>query len=75
LIVWQRKSERAEALAALMSQQRGPFIYYGEEIGMENITANSITEMMDIQGHTNYSLIKKGKSEEKRLKMERAQSR
>jgi hypothetical protein len=42
---------------------------------MENITANSITEMMDIQGHTNYSLIKKGKSEEKRLKMERAQSR
>ena len=63
--------KRAEALAALMLTAKGvPFIYYGEEIGMENIEANSITEMKDIQGRTQYSLaLKEGKSEVEALKM------
>jgi len=49
--------ERAKALAALMLTAKGvPFIYYGEEIGMKNITANSYTEIADIQGKTFYQL-------------------
>lgn len=49
--------ERAKALAALMLTAKGvPFIYYGEEIGMHNITANTIAEMVDIQGKTHYKL-------------------
>ncbi|MEO5890592.1 MAG: alpha-glucosidase [Ferruginibacter sp.] len=56
--------EKAEALAALMLTAKGiPFIYYGEEIGMHNIEAQKIEEMVDIQGRTHYQLaIKKGKS-------------
>ncbi|HEY4619210.1 MAG TPA: alpha-glucosidase [Flavobacterium sp.] len=63
--------ERAEALAALMLTAKGiPFIYYGEEIGMENIEANSVAEMMDIQGRINYDLaLKDGKSQEEALKI------
>ena len=61
--------ERAEALAALILTAKGvPFIYYGEEIGMENIIANSIAEMKDVQGHTQYKLaLKEGKSKEDAL--------
>lgn len=56
--------ERATALAALMLTAKGvPFIYYGEEIGMHNITANTIDEMVDIQGKTHYQLaIAQGKN-------------
>lgn len=56
--------ERAKALAALMLTARGiPFIYYGEEIGMTNIEANSYDEIVDIQGKTHYALaLKEGKS-------------
>ncbi|WP_367754175.1 alpha-glucosidase [Flavobacterium sp. WC2430] len=63
--------KRAEALAALMLTAKGvPFIYYGEEIGMENIVANSITEIMDIQGRTQYELaLKEGKSKVEALKI------
>jgi trehalose-6-phosphate hydrolase len=63
--------ERAESLAALMLTAKGvPFIYYGEEIGMENIEANSIDEIKDIQGRIHYNLaIKNGDSEEKALKI------
>jgi Glycosidases len=47
--------ERAKALAALMLTARGvPFVYYGEEIGMQNIVANTYAEMVDIQGKTHY---------------------
>jgi glycosidase len=65
------KPERAEALAALMLTAKGiPFIYYGEEIGMQNIEADSVSEMMDIQARTHYALaIKEGKSEEEALKI------
>lgn len=63
--------KRAEALAALMLTAKGvPFIYYGEEIGMENIVANSLEEMRDIQGHTHYNLaMNGGKSKEEALKI------
>ncbi|MFH4966523.1 alpha-glucosidase [Gaetbulibacter sp. M235] len=61
--------ERAEALAALMLTAKGiPFIYYGEEIGMENIQANSLKEMMDIQGRTHYEMsLKNGKTIEEAI--------
>jgi len=60
---------RSEALAALMLTAKGvPFIYYGEEIGMRNIEANSISEIMDIQGRTHYQLaLGNGKSKEDAL--------
>ncbi|MCF4101399.1 alpha-glucosidase [Gillisia sp. M10.2A] len=48
---------RAEALAALMLTARGiPFIYYGEELGMNNIQADSLEEIRDIQALTHYNL-------------------
>lgn len=57
--------ERAEALAALILTAKGvPFIYYGDEIGMENILANSVEEMIDIQGHIQYKLAKNNGSDE-----------
>lgn len=50
-------TDRATALAALMFTAKGiPFIYYGEEIGMHNIIAQHIEEMVDIQGKTHYQL-------------------
>jgi trehalose-6-phosphate hydrolase len=63
--------KRAEALAALILTAKGvPFIYYGEEIGMANIEANSINEMMDIQGRTHYNLaLNKGLSKNEALKI------
>jgi len=63
--------DRAESLAALILTAKGvPFIYYGEEIGMQNIEANSIEEMKDIQGRTHYNLaLKDGKSEAKALEI------
>ena len=60
---------RATALAALMLTAKGvPFIYYGEEIGMHNIIAQSLDEMVDIQGRTQYQLaLNEGKSPEDAL--------
>ncbi|MDA6072121.1 alpha-glucosidase [Flavobacterium sp. AC] len=50
-------TDRATALAALILTAKGvPFIYYGEEIGMHNIIAQNIDEMVDIQGRTHYQL-------------------
>lgn len=61
--------DRATALAALMLTAKGvPFIYYGEEIGMHNIIAQSLDEMVDIQGRTQYQLaLNEGKSPEDAL--------
>lgn len=61
--------DRALALAALMLTAKGvPFIYYGEEIGMHNITAKTFEEMVDIQGKTHYQLaLNKGKSPDEAL--------
>lgn len=61
--------DKAVALAALILTAKGvPFIYYGEEIGMRNITAQSIEEMVDIQGRTHYQLaLDKGKNPDEAL--------
>ncbi|OXG06588.1 trehalose-6-phosphate hydrolase [Flavobacterium araucananum] len=49
--------DKATALAALILTAKGvPFVYYGEEIGMHNIIAQNIDEMVDIQGRTHYQL-------------------
>lgn len=60
---------RAKALAALILTAKGvPFIYYGEEIGMQNITAETIEEMVDIQGRTHYNLaLQEGKTPDEAL--------
>jgi len=50
-------TNRAKTLAALILTAKGvPFIYYGEETGMKNITANTYDEIADIQGKTFYKL-------------------
>ncbi|HEU4788700.1 MAG TPA: alpha-amylase family glycosyl hydrolase, partial [Flavobacterium sp.] len=56
--------DKALALAALMLTAKGvPFVYYGEEIGMHNIIAKNLDEMVDIQGKTHYELaLAKGKN-------------
>jgi len=61
--------ERATALTALILTAKGvPFVYYGEEIGMHNIIAQNIDEMVDIQGKTHYELaLAKGKTEKEAL--------
>ncbi len=61
--------DKALALAALMLTAKGvPFVYYGEEIGMHNILAKNINEMVDIQGKTHYELaLAKGKDPEEAL--------
>lgn len=62
-------ADRATALAALILTAKGiPFIYYGEEIGMHNIIAQNINEMVDIQGKTHYQLaIAQGKNDKEAL--------
>lgn len=61
--------DKALALAALMLTAKGvPFVYYGEEIGMHNIIAKNLEEMVDIQGKTHYELaLAKGKSSDEAL--------
>jgi trehalose-6-phosphate hydrolase len=61
--------KRAYALAVLMFTAKGvPFIYYGEEIGMNNHTANSLSQIHDIQGVTHYKLaIDEGKTSQEAL--------
>jgi trehalose-6-phosphate hydrolase len=56
--------KRALALAVVMLTAKGvPFVYYGEEIGMENIEADTYDEVADIQGKTFYHLaIQEGKT-------------
>lgn len=63
-------AEKATALAALILTAKGvPFIYYGEEIGMHNITAQNIEDMVDIQGKTHYQLaLEKGKNPDEALR-------
>ncbi|MFV8464861.1 alpha-glucosidase [Flavobacterium sp. LB1P62] len=61
--------DKALALSALMLTAKGvPFIYYGEEIGMHNIIAENLGEMVDIQGRTHYELaLAKGKKSNEAL--------
>lgn len=62
-------SDKAIALTVLTLTAKGvPFVYYGEEIGMHNITAQTIEEMVDVQGKTHYQLaILEGKNPEEAL--------
>lgn len=47
----------ATCLAALTLTAKGvPFVYYGEEIGMKNILAKELNDIVDIQGRTHYRL-------------------
>ncbi|MCV9929205.1 alpha-glucosidase [Flavobacterium sp. LS1R49] len=61
--------DRVTALTALILTAKGvPFIYYGEEIGMHNIIAQNIDEMVDIQGRTHYEqALAQGKSKNEAL--------
>lgn len=63
--------KRAEALAALTLTAKGiPFIYYGEEIGMQNIIAEKFDEIKDVQGKTQYELaVKNGLKVDNALKL------
>ncbi|MBU2556640.1 MAG: alpha-glucosidase [Bacteroidetes bacterium] len=50
-------TQKALALHCLILTAKGvPFIYYGDEIGMQNIIANEPVEMIDIQAKTQYQL-------------------
>lgn len=62
-------AKKAEALTALILTAKGiPFIYYGEEIGMHNVIAESYDEIVDIQGRTQYRLaLDKGNAPEEAL--------
>ncbi len=61
--------DRAKVLAALILTAKSvPFIYYGEEIGMQNITADNYDEIKDVQGKTFYQLaIDDGKTPQEAL--------
>lgn len=63
-------ADKACALAAVMLLAQGvPFIYYGEEIGMNNIHASNADEIIDIQGRTQYRLaLQAGNTSEEALK-------
>jgi trehalose-6-phosphate hydrolase len=62
--------QKAKTLAALMLTAKGvPFIYYGEEIGMENIEAHTVDEIKDIQALTQYNIaLQNGNTEIEALK-------
>ena len=62
-------TDKALALAALTLTARGvPFVYYGDELGMRNITADSFSEIVDIQAKTHYNIaMSQGKSEAEAL--------
>ena len=61
--------EMAELLATLILTARGvPFLYFGDEIGMEDLQQNTIEDFRDIQAIMAYRLAKeKGESEEAAL--------
>ena len=63
--------QKAETLAALMLTAKGvPFVYYGDEIGMQNIEGDSIKEIKDIQAIIHYKLaLQEGKSVIESLKI------
>ncbi|RZJ66321.1 MAG: alpha-glucosidase [Flavobacterium sp.] len=69
--------KKAAALAAIMLTAKGvPFVYYGEEIGMRNIVAQNLDEIVDIQGKTQYRLsVEKGKNVSEALVDANAQNR
>lgn len=69
--------EVAEILATLMLTARGvPFIYFGDEIGMEDFVASDIKEIRDIQGIMIYKeAIEKGATKKEALESANKKSR
>jgi glycosidase len=63
--------DKAKLMATLMMTAKGvPFIYYGEEIGMENVTIHDIQAMKDVQGTTAYeSALRDGMTEQEALRI------
>lgn len=70
-------SEQAKNLFTLMMTFRGiPFIYFGDEIGMQNYQCHTIEDARDIQGVIAYDQAKAaGKSEEEAIRILNEQSR
>jgi len=64
-------TQKALALHCLILTAKGvPFIYYGDEIGMQNIIANKPEEIVDIQAQTHYKLaLKNGKTAKQALQI------
>lgn len=58
-------------IATLMLTTKGiPFIYYGDEIGMQDLVIEDIAEMKDVQGIIAYQMaLEEGKGEEEALKI------
>jgi trehalose-6-phosphate hydrolase len=58
--------ERAKLISTLMLTAKGvPFIYYGDEIGMNDWITDDITKMKDVQGLMGYELaLEAGKAHE-----------
>lgn len=53
-------AESAKLLCVLLLTLRGtPYIYQGQEIGMTNYDFINMSDIMDVEGHTVYNLLKK----------------
>jgi len=64
-IYWE---ESGKSLAAsYLFQQGTPFVYQGQEIGMQNIRLSSIDQYEDIQSHKNYNSFFTRERDEKRM--------
>ncbi|MBG9587234.1 alpha-glucosidase [Cytobacillus firmus] len=68
--------ERAKLIAALMLTAKGvPFIYQGDEIGMQDWIADDISVMMDVQGRLAFEEAIKAKTKEEALAVANERSR
>ncbi|UNK20270.1 alpha-glucosidase [Paenibacillus sp. N3/727] len=71
------EEKRAKLIATLMLTAKGvPFLYYGDEIGMRDFTAERIEDMRDIQGLTTFQLaLESGKTADEALRTANAKCR
>ncbi len=72
-----RDTLRAKAIASLITTGAGvPFLFFGDEIGMTDLISDSIEEMNDIQGITNYkTALAQGKKQAEALAIANEASR
>ncbi|MFK9094334.1 glycoside hydrolase family 13 protein [Bacillus salipaludis] len=70
-------TDHAKLVAAFMLTAKGvPFIYYGDEIGMQDWVTDDISKMKDVQGMIAYQLaLEAGKSQAEALVMANEKSR
>lgn len=73
----ERDEARARSLAVLQMTAKGiPFIYYGDEIGVNNYSINHYEDLYDIQGKTAYQLaVAEGDSSDDALEKAKLKSR